>query len=109
MIHISCHGDYCDVQKEFYLSFEGIGDGMVHRFYQSTILDLLGGQKDHGIQVAFVSACHSEEIGNILLKCHIPVVITVNSAWAVADEICLVFSRHFYMHLLSGYSIKYAF
>jgi hypothetical protein len=63
-------------------------------------MDLLGEEKDHGIKLAFVSACHSEEIGNILLKCHIPIVISVNSNWEVADEICLIFSRHLYMQLL---------
>jgi hypothetical protein len=81
IIHISCHGDFCDEQKEFYLQFEGIGDGVADKFYQSRLFDLLGEEKDHGIKLAFVSACHSEEIGSILLKCNIPCVISVNSNW----------------------------
>ena len=53
----------------------GVGD----RFHQSRLLELLGSETDHGIKLAFVSACHSEEIGNILHMCNIPLVIAVNS------------------------------
>jgi len=41
--------------------------------------ELLKDNKDYGIKLAFVSACHSEEIGNILYKSGIPIVIAVNS------------------------------
>jgi len=40
-----------------------------------------------------ISACYSEEIGNILYGCNIPFVISVNSSQAIADDICLIFSR----------------
>jgi hypothetical protein len=109
MLHISCHGDYCEDKKEFYLQFEGIGNGIADKFYQSRLLTLLGEEKDHGVKLAFVSACHSEEIGNILRQCNIPIVIAVNSIWQVADEICLIFSRHLYMQLLNGVTVRKAF
>jgi hypothetical protein len=32
MIHISCHGDYDKVQKEFYLAFEENGTGILDKF-----------------------------------------------------------------------------
>jgi len=79
IIHISCHGDFDDEKKQFYLQFEGMGNGVADKFYESRLMDLLGSEKDHGIKLAFVSACHSEEIGNVLRKCNIPLVIAVNS------------------------------
>lgn len=97
MIHISSHGDFDEDKKEFYLQFEQVGSGIVDKFNQSRLVDLLGSQNDHGIMLAFVSACYSEEIGNILLRCNIPFVISVNSTQQIADEICLIFSRHLYM------------
>lgn len=86
-----------------------MGNGIADKFYQSRLYDLLGSEEDHGIKLAFVSACYSEEIGNILFKCNIPIVISVNSSSQIADEICLIFSRHLYMQLLQGVSIKKAF
>ena len=105
IIHISCHGDYCKQNKQFYLSFEQIGTGISHKFYTSMIKDLIGEVQKHAIKLAIVSACHSEEIGNIFLKCGIPVVIAVNSEFEIADEICLIFARHLYMQLIQGNTI----
>lgn len=59
IIHISCHGDFEEDTKQFYLQFEGVGNGIVDRFNQQRMLDLLGDEKDHGIKLAFVSACYS--------------------------------------------------
>lgn len=82
---------------------------MVDKFHQSRLVDLLGSENDHGIVLAFVSACYSENIGKVLLECNIPYVIAVNSSFQIADEICLIFSRHLYMQLLQGKSIQSAF
>lgn len=109
IIHISCHGDFCEKNKQFYLQFETPGTGMVDKFYKSRLLDLMGSNKDHGIELAFVSACYSEEISSILYNCGIPLVISVNAASQVADDICLIFSRHLYMQLLQGFTIQKAF
>lgn len=50
IIHISCHGDYDHQKKEFYLQFEDeFGRGMVDRFTQSRLQDLLKDSTDHGI------------------------------------------------------------
>ena len=108
MIHISCHGDKDKEKNEFYLQFETIGKGISDKFYASRLKDLLGDEKNHGIKLAFVSACHSEEIGNILYQCGIPIVIAVNSEFEIADEICLIFARHLYMNLLEGATVKKA-
>ena len=37
IIHISCHGDFDQKTKEFYLKFEEYGTGLVDRFYKSRI------------------------------------------------------------------------
>jgi len=48
-------------------------------------------------------------IGNIFLRAKIPVVVAVNSHSLILDEVCQLFARHFYYHLLDGYSPKIAF
>ena len=108
IIHISCHGDYDKEAGEYYLQFEGLGDGLSDKFSESRLKGLLGGG-DHGIQLAFVSACHSEKIGKIFGECGIPIVIYVNQYSKIADEICLIFSRQLYSHLLVGAPVQRAF
>ena len=48
-------------------------------------------------------------IGQIFLKAKIPVVVAVNSHTMILDEVCQLFARHFYFHLLDGYTPKEAF
>ena len=109
VIHISCHGDYSYEERQFYLQFETIGNGKADNVQESRLVELLGDTSDHGIQMVVVNACHSEQIGNILYKCKIPFVITVNSDSQIADDICLIFSRHLYMQLLQGMTVEKAF
>ncbi len=70
---------------------------------------LLGKNDEHGVKVVFVSACHSEMIGQIFKRVGVPVVIAVNQLTPVLDEVCRMFSRHFYEHLVQGNSPKEAF
>ena len=62
IIHISCHGDRDPETNEFFLQFENTEAeiGICDKFTGSRLLELLGSDQDHGIQLAFVSACHSE-------------------------------------------------
>jgi CHAT domain-containing protein len=63
MIHISCHGDFDPIMNEFYLQFEELGTGVVDKFNQSRLNDLMGGSENdpnNQIQIAFISACYSE-------------------------------------------------
>lgn len=55
--------------------------------------------------MAFVSACQSEEIGEIFLKSGVPVVVSVNSDQEIMDEVCRVFSSSFYEYILAGNTI----
>ena len=59
--------------------------------------------------LAFVSACHSEEIGEIFFKAGIPVVIAVNSETPIMDTVCKQFSQYFYQNLLDGCTIQQSF
>jgi hypothetical protein len=66
--------------------------------------DLIGSDGQN-IQVAFISSCHSEPIGEILLNAGIPVVICVNQDSMILNDVCVLFMRHFYTQLISGRSV----
>lgn len=70
---------------------------------------LLGKNDEHGVKVVFVSACHSEMIGQIFKRVGVPVVIAVNQLTPILDDVCRKFSRHFYEHLVQGNTPKQAF
>ena len=57
------------------------------------------------MKLAFVSACQSEEIGNILKEAGVPVVIAVNADQEIMDDACKIFSSYFYTNLLLGHTI----
>ena len=59
--------------------------------------------------MAFVSACHSEEIGELLSQAGIPIVIAVQSGQIINDEVCKKFSKHLYECLLDGKTIGSSF
>ncbi len=109
MLHISCHGDcyYDSVNKKntFYLAFEETGKDrfcILDKLTEDRLRDLLGDNNSHEVLVVFVSACHSEMIGQLFKRVGVPVVIGVNSYTAILDEVCMKFSRHFYEHLITG-------
>ena len=64
---------------------------------------------DHQIKLAFINACHSEQMGNIFFNAGIPVVVCVSSGEEIDDDCCKEFSRQFYKSLLEGVTIKKAF
>ena len=108
MIHISCHGDYDQKLKEFYLQFEQSGTGILDKVNQSRLKDLIGSDGQN-IQIAFISSCHSEQIGEIFYQAGIPIVICVNQDSMILNDICILFMRHFYMQLINGRTVKQAF
>lgn len=76
---------------------------------EDRLRDLLGNDKSHTVKVVFVSACHSEIIGQLFKRVGIPVVVAVNSQTAILDDVCKLFARHFYQHLITGNSPLKAF
>ena len=63
-------------------------------------------KKKSSFKMAFISACQSSEIGKIFIKSGlVPVVIAVDSNQEIMDEVCKLFSNHFYRNLLNGKGI----
>ena len=54
----------------------------------------------YDVKLVFISACHSELIGDIFLKANFPVVVAVNSQTQILDDVCQLFAKNFYRHLL---------
>ena len=77
-------------------NFDDKMNGVSDKITETKLKGLLGDSRDKGIKLAFVSACHSERIGEILHECGIPVVVAVNSDSTIDDNVCLLFSRTFY-------------
>ena len=76
------------------------------------LLDLTNdedGKPNHKVKLAFVSACHSEKIGEIFLNAGVPIVIAVNSTQRILDKVCKNFCRTFYDSLLMGHSFNRAY
>ena len=79
IIHISCHGDYDEDSKEYFLAFEEKDTAILDKMSEKRFKRLLGEGHDHRVHLAFVSACHSEMIGKLFLEAKVPVVVAVNS------------------------------
>jgi len=60
------------------------------------------------VKFVFVSACHSENVGNMFFEAGVPHVISIKSAEQVDDQAANVFTKFFYMALLAGRTIKRA-
>jgi hypothetical protein len=95
--------------EQFYLAIENTEIGLEDKFSQDRLRALLGMSSKHEIKVAFVSACQSEQIGEIFLKAGIPVVISVNADQEIMDRVCNLFSLQFYRYLLDGHTIRQSF
>lgn len=117
IIHISSHGAKDPKSGKFYLAAECEGDkmGIEDKLDQERLTELLDlncdedGKPNHQVKLAFVSACHSEKIGEIFLKAGVPIVIAVNSSQAILDKVCKNFCRTFYEQLLMGQSFNKAY
>ena len=48
-------------------------------------------------------------MGEIFRRANIPVVVAVNSASKIDDEVCSLFARHFYNYIVAGYSPSTSF
>ena len=86
------------------MAFEEKDTGILDKLNEERLKSLLGDGSSHKVQLVFVSACHSEMIGKIFLRANVPVVVAVNSHTMILDEVCQLFARHFYFHLLDGYT-----
>lgn len=63
------------------------------------------------IELAFVSSCHSEFIGDIFFNAGIDHVICIMESEKISDDASIVFGKAFYqaLYTLNGYTICDAF
>ncbi len=59
ILHISCHGDYNESKREFYLAFEQQHTGILDKLGESRLQSLLDPNGNERLKLVFVSACHS--------------------------------------------------
>ena len=93
ILHISCHGAYDIEKKEFFLQIEKRGSGISEKLYEKKLREILKKENiGEYIKLAFISACHSEKLGEVLNDCGVPVVVAINSSQKVLDKAGIVFS-----------------
>ena len=56
----------------------------------------------HGIEVVFVAACDSKEIGQIFSKNDVSHVICVEKSRTVKDSAAIEFTKRFYYEIFTG-------
>ncbi len=110
ILHISCHGDYDPDMQMYYLAFEDRrGEGLLDKFTTEKLSKLIGSSEEAGVEIVFVSACHSQLIGQILSEAGISCVIAVHSMQKILDEAAQDFANRFYRNLIHGESIGNSF
>jgi len=57
MLHISCHGDFDQQLKQYYLALEEKDNGILDKFNAARLEKLL--DEEEKVDLVFVSACHS--------------------------------------------------
>lgn len=58
------------------------------------------GRGADGVEFVFVSACHSQSVGEAFVACGVPHVVAVQTSHAVLDKASRIFSQAFYTALL---------
>lgn len=84
------------------------GQGELHPLRAENLRELLVGRRA-GTELAFVSACHSQEAGQAFVAAGVPSVVAIKLDSKVLDKQAMHFSRVFYEALLSGKTVKEAF
>ena len=71
-------------------------------FTENYLKEIMASAKGHEIKLAFVNACHSGKMGEIIFDAGVKVVVCVDSGEEIDDECCKQFSTTFYSHLVKG-------
>lgn len=109
LLHFICHGDYSMEKQKFYLALEN-NYGDLEECDSDRIRKLLTNENNNSnIQVVFVNACHSEEVGRVFLEAGVPCVIAVQSELKIEDKVAQIFSKNFYQGILNQKTIREAF
>ena len=110
ILHISCHGIIREKDniKKFSLCMEN--KGVLIEITEEKIRSILSNEERLcNIDLVFISACHSEYLGNIFFECGVKNVICVNKMTKISDYAAQVFSSTIYQFLVNGDSVCDAF
>ena len=100
ILHISTHG------KEEFLLFED-GKGGSQPVTGEYLRRMIG--TGGAVELAVISACHSEKVGSLLADAGVPHVVAVKHDFPVVDHAAIVFTAHFLRNLFRGNTVKIAF
>lgn len=101
--------DIKNMPQKYYLAFEN-EYGELEACHSDRIRKLLLCQKGQSsIQIVFVNACHSEEVGRVFLEAGVTCVIAVESDLKIEDNVARNFSKIFYQEIFNMKTISEAF
>jgi tetratricopeptide (TPR) repeat protein len=100
ILYVSCHG-----HEEFLLFEDGKGGSHAVTGDYLRRLIRMGGP----FELAVVTACYSEKIGEMLVEAGIRHVVAIKCDTPVLDHAAIVFVGHFFRSLFQGNSVKKAF
>ncbi len=100
ILHLSCHGN-----QEFLLFEDGKGGS--HIVPGDFLKKLIGAGRP--FELAIVSACHSEKIGQMLNEAGINHVVAIRHDVPVLDKAAITFVEYFYRHLIRGETLQKTF
>jgi len=101
-LHIAAHGERGGLVLE-----DGVG--RAHVFSASTLRNLLDSHAPQRVQLVFLNACNSFEIGHAFFNAGAASVICTKQGCTVRDEDAKYFMNTFYAALFSGRTIQAAF
>ena len=110
IIHFICHGGFSQKKQQFYLAFENekLEQEECDTKQLRELIEEV--EKPKGkLELVFVNACHSEEVGKVFIDSGVENVIAVQSDLQIRDSVAQVFSELFYERLFSGMGIKHSF
>jgi len=61
------------------------------------------------LELVFVNACHSEEVGRVFLEAGVRSVVAIQSELKIEDKAAQSFSECMYKELLNGETVKKSF
>jgi len=107
VLHFTCHGFQGGI-----LALED-GSGQVDELEKEELREMMqgfkGGSATGQTKLVFVSACFSEDIGEVFVQAGVPHVVAVRREAKVADLVAHEFSIEFHKHLFLGESVQEAF
>ena len=102
VLHYSGHG------MSTCLAFESDA-GDMQKVDASTLHQMMTAAGDGGVQLAFVSACHSESTADAFLRAGVRHVIAVKAKEKIHDQAACAFLSMFYFCLCKGNTVRVAF